>query len=168
MRRGRNERDDRYSRDQELPTDGELVGLDEPAHPHDVDRAEEQQQRSRDEIALGRQHRPAARDGHERGDVVRRVQEGGLDHDRPDGYGAEECDPAAREAEQATESEPREAGAAPRHRVHATELGVSKCEEHHRAAAKQPGDDRGRPGERGGIQGAKQPAGADERPQRGE
>ena len=49
--------------------------------------------------------------------------------------------------------------------IHAAELRMSQGEEHHRAAAKHPGDDGGRPGERGGVQGAKQPAGADDRPQ---
>jgi len=52
---------------------------------------------------------------------------------------------------------------APRHRVHAAEFGVRQGEEHQSAAAELPGN-RGRPRERGGIESAEQPAGADDRP----
>ena len=62
----------------------------------------------------------------------------------------------------------REPRAASGHRVHAAELGVGQREQHHRAAAEQPRDDRGRAGERGRIKGAEQPARADDRSQRRE
>jgi hypothetical protein len=60
--RGHEEGDDRQGRNEELPADGEFVRLRKPAHAHDVDRAEEQEQRRRDNVALCRQHRPTSGD----------------------------------------------------------------------------------------------------------
>ena len=62
----------------------------------------------------------------------------------------------------------RKARAAPGDRVHAAELGVGQGEQHHRAASDQPRDDRRRAGERGREERSEQPAGADDRPERGE
>ena len=153
--------DDGENRDRDLPPRDDVVDPGEDAHGQEVDRDEDRHQHDG-------QHEADPGDVARRGVVDAGPEVGGVLHerealDRRDRHGLDVGEEPEPDAGHAAEREVREPGRSAGDRVHRAELGVSQGQDDNDDADDDPGHDGGAAHRLRGVQGAEQPARADDR-----